>query len=99
MLEIQHYNADLDCFRIFILPETSKTQNQRQVDSEAYSEVTRSWQEVGCCKKQTSVLHSSTEAEIIHLDAGLRMDGIPVIDLWDLVIEVFHSSPQPIQQH
>ena len=45
------------------------------------------------CKKQTSVSHSSTEAEVISLDAGLRMDGIPALDLWDLVIEVFHSSP------
>ena len=44
------------------------------------------------CKKQTSVSHSSTEAEIISLDAGLRMDGIPALDLWSLVIEVFHSS-------
>ena len=45
------------------------------------------------CKKQTSVSHSSTEAEVISLDAGLRMDGIPALDLWDPVIEVFHSSP------
>ena len=29
------------------------------------------------CKKQTSVSHSSTEAENISLDASLRMDGIP----------------------
>ena len=45
------------------------------------------------CKKQTSVSHSSTEADVISLDAGLRMDGILALDLWDLVIEVFHSSP------
>ena len=45
------------------------------------------------CKKQTSVSHSSTEAEVISLDAGLRMDRIHALDLWDLVIEVFHSSP------
>ena len=45
------------------------------------------------CKKQTSVSHSSTEAEETSLDAGLRMDGIPALDLWDVVIEVFHSSP------
>ena len=45
------------------------------------------------CKKQTSVSHSSTEAEIISLDAGLRMDGIHALDLSDLVKEVFHSSP------
>ena len=44
-------------------------------------------------KKQTSVSHSSTEAEIISLDAGLRMDGIPALDLWDLVIDVLHSNP------
>ena len=45
------------------------------------------------CKKQTSVSHSCTEAEVIFLDAGLRMDGIPALDLRDSVIEVFHSSP------
>ena len=28
------------------------------------------------CKKQTAVSHSSTESEIIFLDAGLRLDGI-----------------------
>ena len=28
------------------------------------------------CKKQTAVSHSSTESEIICLEAGLRMDGI-----------------------
>ena len=43
------------------------------------------------CKKQTSVSHSSTEAEIISLDAGLRIDGIPALTLRDLVIEAFHS--------
>ena len=40
------------------------------------------------CTKQTSVSHSSTESEIISLDAGLWMDGIPALDLRDLVIEV-----------
>ena len=35
------------------------------------------------CKKQTSVSHSSIESEIISLDAGLRLDGIPALDLWD----------------
>ena len=44
------------------------------------------------CKKQTSVSHSSTEAEVISLDAGLRMGGIPALDFWDLFTEVSHSS-------
>ena len=38
------------------------------------------------CKKQTPVSHSSTESQIISLDAGLRLDGIPVLDLWDLIV-------------
>ena len=44
------------------------------------------------CKKQTSVSHSSTEAEIISLEAGLRMDGLLALDIWDVVIEVLHST-------
>ena len=44
------------------------------------------------CKKQSSVSQISTESEVISLDAGLRMDGIPALDPWDVVIEVFHSS-------
>ena len=50
------------------------------------------------CKKQTSVYHSSTEAEIICLDAGSRVDGTPALTLWDLVIEVFRSEANEIEQ-
>ena len=46
------------------------------------------------CKKQTSVSHNSTESEIISLDAGLRMDGIPALDLWDLIVTVLHGNDQ-----
>ena len=49
------------------------------------------------CKKQTSVSHNSAESEVISLDAGLRMDGIPALDLWDLVTEVLHSSSYQVQ--
>ena len=44
------------------------------------------------CMKQTSVSHSSTESEIISLDDGLRMNGIVALDLWDVAMEVLHSS-------
>ena len=40
------------------------------------------------CKKQTSVSHSSTESEIISLDAGLRLDRLPALELWDLIVSV-----------
>ena len=39
------------------------------------------------CKKQT-VSHSSTESEIISLDTGLRLDGLPALELWDLIVSV-----------
>ena len=45
------------------------------------------------CKKQTSVSHSS-ESEIITLDAGLRLDGIPALDLWDLIVFVLGNTIQ-----
>ena len=44
------------------------------------------------CKKQTSVSHSSTESEIISLDTGLRLDGLPALELWDLIVSVFGNS-------
>ena len=43
------------------------------------------------CKKQTSISHSSGESEIISSSAGLRMDGLLALDLWDTVIEVLRS--------
>ena len=50
------------------------------------------------CKKQTSVSHSSIESKVISVDAGLRMDGIPALELWDLVTEILYSSlHQPVQ--
>ena len=41
---------------------------------------------------QTSVSHSSTESEFISLDAGLRLDGIPALDLRDLIVAVLHGN-------
>ena len=38
------------------------------------------------CKKQTAVSYSSAESEIISLDAGLRMDGLPDLQIWDVCL-------------
>ena len=46
------------------------------------------------CKKQTSVSHNSTESEIISLDAGLRLYGIPALHLWDLIVAVLGNTNQ-----
>ena len=46
------------------------------------------------CKKQTAVSHSSTESEIISLDTGLRLDGLPALKLWDLIVSVLGNTTQ-----
>ena len=43
-------------------------------------------------KKQTAVSHSSTESEIISLDTGLRLDDLPALELWDLIVSIFGSA-------
>ena len=45
------------------------------------------------CKKQGAVSHSSSEAEIIAMDAALRMDGLLALELWDTVQTVLSSMP------
>ena len=50
------------------------------------------------CKTQTCVSHSSTKSEIISVDTELRMDGIPVLDPWDLDIIVIHSNSNQKQK-
>ena len=97
VLETQYNIAGLDCFKTLNLQEILKTQNQDQEEFCAFSGVTR-WCLSWMCKKRTSVSHSSAEAEIISLDAGLRMDGISALTLGDLVIEIFHSVPNKIEQ-
>ena len=42
------------------------------------------------CKKQGAVSHSSTEAEIIALDAVLRVEGVPCLNLWSDNVECIH---------
>ena len=46
------------------------------------------------CKKRTSVSYSSTESEIISLDTGLRLDGLPALELWDLIVSVLGNTTQ-----
>ena len=92
MWETRHNNADLDCFQDSDFAgdlEHSKSTSGGVLcffGSKTFVSVSR------MCKKQTSVSHSSTESKIISLDAGLRMDGLLALDLWDIVIEVLRST-------
>ena len=75
-----------------ILLDTLKTLNQpwREGENLVYLRKSNIRSKKWMRKKQTSVSQSSTESEVISFDAGLRMDGIPTLALWDLVVEVLH---------
>ena len=53
----------------------------------------RFWKSYVCSNKldvqeKTAVSHSSTKSEIISLDTGLRLDVLPALELWDLIVFV-----------
>ena len=84
--------ADRVCFKTPILQVILRIQNQLHVEHCAFLEVIHLFQSVGCVRNRLSVSHSSTESEIISLDAGLRLDGIPALDLWDLIVAILHGN-------
>ena len=85
-------NADWVCSNTLTLPEILGTQKSTSGGTlcifGSHTFVTRSW----LCKKQTSVSHSSTKPEIISLDAGLRLDGIPALDVWYLIVAFLQGN-------
>ena len=94
MWVILQNSAGWDCFKTLTLGEILKIRNPLLEEHCAFfgshTFVQTSWM----CKKQTAVSHSSTESEIISLDTGLRLDGIPALDLWDLIVLVLGNTTQ-----
>ena len=84
--------ADWDCFKTLTSREILKIQKATSGGTFCvfgnHTNVPISWM----CEKQTSVSHSSTESEIISLDAGLRLDGKPALDLWDFIVAILHGN-------
>ena len=70
-----------DCDFAGKFQDTNSTSERLLRISGSWSYVVVSWM----CKKQTSVPHSSTEFKVVSLDAGLRMDGLTALDLWELL--------------
>ena len=87
-------NEDWDCFKTPILQEIVKIRNPLLMEHCAFLEVIHLFQKSWMCKKQTAVSHSSTGSEIISLDAGLRLDRIRALDLWDLSVLVLGNTIQ-----
>ena len=57
----------------------------------------RTWAPLGAiCKAQGAVSHSTTEAEVISFEVGLRTEGLPVLIFWDFVYPYISSGgPEP----
>ena len=51
----------------------------------AFLEVIHSFPEVGCARNKLLFL---TVQQNLSLDTGLRMDGLPALELWDLIVSV-----------
>ena len=98
MWEALQNNTDRDCVKTPIfqkdLEDSKSTSGGTWCIFGSHTFLPLSW----VCKKQTSVSHSSTESEIISLDAGLRLDGIPALDLWDLIVAVLHGNTNQSNQ-
>ena len=90
MLETLQNRADCDCFSDCAgdFEDSKSTSGGPICIFGSHTFVPISWM----CKKQTSASHSSTESENISLDAELRMNGIPALDLWDLIVAVLHGN-------
>ena len=91
-------NADWDCFKTLTfagdLEDSKSTSGGTLFVFGSQTFVPISWM----CKKQTSVSHSSTESEIISLDAGLRSDGLLALELWDLIVSVLGNMTQTAER-
>ena len=88
MWEILPNNADWDCFKTLTSRDILKIRNPLLEEHCAFLEVIHLFQEVGCARNKLLFPHSSTESEIISLDTGLRLDGLPALELWDLIVSV-----------
>ena len=49
---------------------------------------------LGPAKMQGATSHSSTEAEVIAMEAVLRCEAIPSMIMWELVIDVMHPAKE-----
>ena len=78
MWEILPSNADWDCSRILILREILKIQKSISGGTSC----------IFGSRTFVPISWMSTESEIISLDTGLRLDGLPVLELWDLIVSV-----------
>ena len=78
-------------FKTQTLLATLRTQHLLLGESFVSSEAEHLSPSVGCVRNKR-LYPTVLQSEIVLSDAGLRMDGLPAPDLWDIVIEVLRST-------
>ena len=89
MWVILQNNADWDCFKTPILQEISRIQNPLRVEHCAFLEVIHLFRSVGCVRNKL---------QFRTVQQCLRMDGVPALDLWDLIVTVLHGNTNRSEQ-
>ena len=98
MWVILQNNAGWDCFKTPIFQETLRTQNPLLEEHYVFLEVIRLFQSVGCVRHKLPFRTVQQNLKSSLLDAGLRLDGIPALDLWDLIVFVLGNTIQPLDR-
>ena len=85
--EVEQSSPSVGCVKskhqyLTVLQSQKSFEDCKSTSGESYvsSEVEHLSPSVGCARNK-SKSHSSTESEIISVDAGLRMDGLRALDL------------------
>ena len=94
MCVILQNNAGWNCFKTPTSREILRTPNLLLVEHGASWEVIQLFHWVGCVRSKLPVSHSSTETEIISLDAEKRLESIPALDSWNLIVSVLGNTTQ-----
>ena len=80
-------NADWDCFKTLTPREILKIRDPLLEEHCASSEVIHLFQKVGCARNK--LLFLTVERNLkSSLWTGLRLDGLPALELWDLIVSV-----------
>ena len=94
MWETLPNNADWDCFKTPILQEILRIQNLHQVEHCTFLEVVHLFQSVGCVRNKLQFRTVQQNQKSFLLGAGLGLDGITALDLWDLIVAVLGNTNQ-----
>ena len=98
MWETLQNDADWNCFKTPTLQEIWRTQSLLREEHCAFLEVIHLFQQVGCVRNKLQFRTALQNQKSFPWMQILRMDGVPALDLWDLIVTVLHGNTQQNDQ-